>query len=56
MDVIDPSSVEAVEVVSNGNIRDPLGATGNSVSIMVMYRPKKPVKVNSQDGIHQTLL
>ena len=49
IDAIDPSSVEAVEVVSNGAIRDPnlvaAGATGNSVSIMVMYRPKKPVKV-----------
>ena len=57
MDVIDPSSVEAVEVVSNG--RDPLGvggATGNSVSIMVMYRPKKPVKVKSWAGIHQAFL
>ena len=50
IDVIDPSSVE---VVSNAAIRDPvLGAataSGNSVSIMVMYRPKKPVKPVSAD-------
>jgi hypothetical protein len=47
MEVIDPSSVEAVEVVSNATVRESTvaGATGNSVSIMVMYRPKKPVKV-----------
>lgn len=54
IEVIDPSSVEAVEVVSNATVRgDPTssGAAGNSVSIMVMYRPKKPVKVTSDDEL-----
>ena len=56
IEVIDPSTVEAVEVVSNAAVRDPAvaaaaGASGNSVSIMVMYRPKKPVKVTSDDEL-----
>jgi hypothetical protein len=60
IDAIDPSSVEAVEVVSNGAIRDPnlvaAGATGNSVSIMVMYRPKKPVKVRKKKETKKNLV
>ena len=53
IEVIDPSTVEAVEVVSNATVRDSAvaGASGNSVSIMVMYRPKKPVKVTSDDEL-----